>query len=76
MGVELDTFEIAGLAVELYTLFYVHEDVVILYEIFCGLGGFVRGGGVFMAGAVCGFEGLHGLVLCADYVWDRSSATG
>ncbi|MGB2863380.1 MAG: hypothetical protein WBC05_08655, partial [Sedimentisphaerales bacterium] len=70
-----DTFEIVGRAVELYTLFYV-EDTVLLYEIFCGLGGFVWGGGVFFAGAVCGFEGLHGLVLCADHVRNRGSATG
>ena len=60
---------------ELY-FYHAQEDTDYLYEIFCGLGGFVRGGGVFFAGAVCGFEGLHGLVLCADHVWDRGGAAG
>ena len=71
-----DAFEIVGRAIELYTLFYAEKGIVLLYEVLCGLGGFVWGSGVFSAGAVCGLEGLHGLVLCADHVRDAERRLG
>ncbi len=68
---ESDVFEIVTDSVEFYTLCYVEENTVLLYKIFCGLGGRFWDRSVFVAGAVCGYEGLYGLVLCADNVRDR-----
>ena len=55
---KLTVFEVVTQFVQLYTLCYVEEDTVLLHEILRDLGSCVRGGGVCLARAVCGFEEL------------------
>ena len=64
-------FVVVARSVEPYTFWHVEKDTALLYEVFCGLGDFIWGVGVFLAGAIRGFEELYGLVLCPDDVRDR-----
>ena len=53
---------------------YAKKDIVFLHKVFRGMGNFVWGGGIHSPKAICGFKAGNGLVLCAYYVWYRSSA--
>ena len=70
-GPESNIFEIVTELAGVYTFRYVEEGIRFLYEVFCGVGDCVWGGGVFCSKALCGVEGLYGLVLRPYDVRDR-----
>jgi len=70
----MNIFDIVTRWVRIYTFRYAEKHIGFLYEVFCGVGDFVWGGGVLLAGAVRGFKAGYGLVLCVDDVWDRGGA--
>ena len=59
----MNIFEIVTGLAGVYTFRYVEEGINFLYEVFCGVGDCVWGGGVFCSKALCGDEGLYELVL-------------